>query len=196
VPAATYLAQLVPWWRAGTWPLAPLTLGLALAVGLAATFAPWTGKRRWGTAAAVGAATAAVIAVDAATGSPLSLDAPFGDNPIIAGRFHGIGNVASFAGGWVRWIVLGWVVLGLVAYVGHRQGWLRLPASADRRTAGRLLAALLVLGAGLNDSGLGITAFAFYAAMPLLVPMIEPAPTAPPSSLPAVRAAVPRVSRS
>ena len=94
VPVGSFLAQLVPWWRAGTWPLAPLTAGFAAGLGMVAAFSPWARRTRWHTAAVVAAVTAAVIVADAATGSPLSLDGPFADNPIIAGRFHGVGNVA------------------------------------------------------------------------------------------------------
>ena len=316
VPVASYLVQLVPWWRVGAWTLAPLTVGLAAALGLAATFGPWGQRNRWHTAAVVAAVTAVVIVADAATGSPLSLDGPFADNPIIAGRFHGIGNVAfallgagtlivsaavaagrdarraapavfglgavavavdglpalgddlggvlallpavavlglvvakvrlsgrhvlvvtaatvlttagfalydysrppllrthlgrfigqiadgsagsvvsrkldsslaTFTNGWPRWIVVGWVLLALAAYVGHRRERLRVVASVDRRTAGGLLAALVVLGvlgAALNDSGLEIIAFTFYLAAPLLVPLLEPVPEAPPASPP------------
>jgi hypothetical protein len=323
IPAASFLVQLVPWWRGGTWLLAPLTIGVATAVGSVAAFSPWTRRGPWRTAAFVGAVTAAVIVVDASTGSPLSLDAPFGDNPIIAGRFHGIGNVAfallgagtlvlaaavatrlpdrraaaavfglgavaiavdglpalgddfggvvallpavavlglvilrvrlswrrliavfvvtvmttagislydylrppaqrthlgrfigqiadgsawtvvhrkldsslgSFTDGWSRWIVVGWVVLAVVAWVGHRRGRLHLPAAVDHRIAGGLLASLTVLailGAGFNDSGLGVTAFTFYVAAPLLVSMAEPLPEAPISSVPRARAVVP-----
>ncbi|MCU1668248.1 MAG: hypothetical protein JWP40_1175 [Blastococcus sp.] len=312
VPVAGWLAQLVPWWHVGTWPLAPLTALFAGAIGSAAAFGPWSRHDRWRAAAFVGAVTAAVIIVDAATGSPLSLDAPFGDNPIVAGRFHGIGNVAfallgagtlmlsaavvrgssprraaatvvglgavallvdglpglgddfggvlgllpavavlalvvskvrfswrypfgallatvmtaaafalydytrppserthlgrfigqiadgsawtvvarkfgsstaTFMGGAPRWIVVVWLVLGLATYVGHRRGWLSLRAAVDHRVAGGLLAALLVLavlGAGFNDSGLSITAFAFYVAAPLLVPLVEPVSEVPP----------------
>jgi len=314
VPVAGYLVQVVPWWRAGSWPLAPLTLGFATALGLAASCTPWARRDPWHTPAVVGGVTAAVIVLDAATGSPLSLDAPFADNPIIAGRFHGIGNVAfallgagtlvlaaalargrgsrraaatvfglgavavvvdglpalgdDFGGvlallpavavlglvvagvrptgryvlavvvvtvattagfavydysrppalrthlgrfvaqiadgtagsvvgrklgsslatvtsGWPRWIVVGWLVLAVVAYVGHRTGKLRVAGSVDRRTAGGLMAALLVLGvlgAALNDSGVEVMAFAFYLAAPLLVPMIEPVPEQVPTT--------------
>jgi hypothetical protein len=328
VPVGSFLAQLVPWWRAGTWLLLALTAGVAVALGAAAAYGPWTRQGHWRTAGFVGAVTAAVIVADACTGSALSLDAPFGDNPIIAGRFHGIGNVAfallgagtlvlsaavatglrarrasaaafgsgavavavdghpalgddfggvlallpavavlglvvsrvrisgrhavavlaatvattaafalydytrppsqrthlgrfigqiadgsagsvmarkldsslaSFTNGWHRWLVVGWLVLALAAYVGHRLGWMRLPAAVDHRTAGGLLAALLVLavlGSGLNDSGLAITAFTFYVAAPLLAPMLEPVPGAP-SSPPRDRTVGrPRISRS
>jgi hypothetical protein len=307
VPVAGWPAQLVPWWRAGTWPLALLTAGVAMLLGSAAALAPWARRGRWRPAGVVGAVTAAVMAVDAGTGSPLSLDAPFGDNPIIAGRFHGLGNVAfallgagtlvlaaavaarlrpgpaaaavfglgavavavdghprlgddfggvlallpavavlgltvsrvriaarhalaavvvtvataaglalydysrpaaerthlgrfvgqladgsagavvarklgsslgTFTSGWPRWIVLCWVVLALAAWWGHRRGRLWLPPAEDRGTAAGLAAALLVLavlGAALNDSGLGVAAFVLYVGAPLLAAMIEPA---------------------
>lgn len=319
VPLAGYLMQLVPWWRAGSWPQLPLTFGIALALGLAAASTPWAGRNRWGTAGVLGAVTIAVIIADAATGSPLSLDAPFADNPIIAGRFRGIGNVAfallgaatlvlsaavaagrdsrrgtltvcglgalavavdglpvlgddfggvlallpavavlaivvaririsgwhvlavvvatvlttgvlalndfsrppaqrthlgrfiaqigdgvagtvvhrkldtslgTFGTGWPRWIVLGWVVLALAAWLGHRRGRLRVSAAVDLRTARGLLMALgtlAVLGAAVNDSGLEITAFAFYLAAPLLVPLLEPTGASPPSPSPTSR---------
>jgi len=286
--------------------MAPLTLGIAAVIGAVAALAPWLRDGVWRTAGFVGGFTAAVIAVDAATGSPLSLDGPFADNPIVAGRFHGIGNVAfallgagtlvfsaavstrlsprragasvavlgllavavdgypglgddfggvlgllpavavlaltlsrvrvswrhvtavlaaavvvtagfaaydysrpasdrthlgrfvaqladgtaqtvvlrklhtslnSFIWGFGRWIVLCWIVLAVAAYLGHRRGWLRLRPEVDRRTAGGLLAALVVLaalGSALNDSGLEVTAFTFFLAAPVLVPFLEP----------------------
>jgi hypothetical protein len=316
VPLAGYLIQLVPWWRAGSWPQLPLTAAVATVLGLAAAFTPWARRNRWGAAALLGATTMAVLALDAATGSPLSLDAPFADNPIIAGRFHGLGNVAfallgaatlvlsaavaaertprraavavcalgavavavdglpslgddfggvlallpavavlaivvarirvaiwhvvavvsitvlitaafalydfsrpperrthlgrfvaqvdsgaattvvnrklntslgTFSAGWPRWIVLGWVVLALAAWLAHRQGRLRVPAGVDTRAAGGLLAALAtlaVVGAAVNDSGLEITAFTFYFAAPLLAPLLEPGGASPPRSAP------------
>ena len=308
VPIAGYLAQLVPWWRLGTWPLAPITAVTATLLGLGAAAVTRRRMARWGTAAVVGGGTALVVLADAATGSPLSLDAAFADNPIVAGRFHGIGNVAfallgagtlllsaalaahrpprraaatvaalgglavlidglpflgddlggvlallpavavlaltvvrtrvavrhlaamasaavvvtaafafydysrpasqrthlgrfvgqlgdgsalsvvrrkmdtsvgTFTGGWARWVVLTWVVLAVVAWIAIRRNLVELSADVDPRTVRGLLAALLVLaflGAGLNDSGAEIPAFAFYLALPLLVPLIEPVP--------------------
>jgi hypothetical protein len=94
VPVASWLLQLVPWWRIGDWSIAPITAGFALGIGVLAVLSPWPRDRRWRLAGVIGALSAAVIAVDVATGSNLSLDAPFGDNPIIAGRFTGTGNDA------------------------------------------------------------------------------------------------------
>ena len=308
IPVASYLMQLVPWWRAGSWPMAPLTALIALALGLLASLPRWTRQSPWRTPGIVGGVTAAILTLDAATGSPLSLDGPFADNPIIAGRFHGIGNVAfallgsgtlvlaaaltartaprragatvlvlgalaivvdgypglgddfggvlallpavavlalsvsririswrhvavvvlstlaitsgfalfdysrpasqrthlgrfvaqlvdgsaetvigrkldtalgTFTWGYGRWIVVGWVVLGVVVYLGRRRGRLTGPEPEHRRHAGALLAALLVLavlGTALNDSGLEVTAFTFFLAAPLLVPLLRPVP--------------------
>lgn len=316
VPLAGYLMQLVPWWRIGSWPQLPLTFGIATAVGLGAAATPWARRSHWGTPAVLGAVTIVVFTADAATGSPLSLDAPFADNPLIAGRFHGIGNVAfallgaatlvlsaaaaagrasrpatltvcglgafavvvdglpalgddfggvlalvpavgvlaivvgrirvsgwyvlavggitvlsagafalydfsrppaqrthigrflaqlgdgaagtvvtrkihsvlgSFSGGWPRWLVLGWIVLALAAWSWQRRGRLRPPADVDLRTTRGLLLALValaVLGGAVNDSGLSITAFVFYFAAPLLVPLLEPTGASPPMPSP------------
>jgi hypothetical protein len=306
VPVGSWLTQLVPWWRIGTWSLLPLGAAFAVVIGLCATRSPWPRDAPWRIAGVVGALTAAVIVLDAATGSPLSLDAPFGDNPIIAGRFHGIGNVAfallgtgtlllaaalvagtsglrsaatvlglgavavavdgypglgddfggvlallpavcvlallvsglrvswryavgipaatvviaavfalvdyarpaaqrthlgrfvqqiadgtawdvmhrklgsslhTFAAGWPRWITLVWLTLVVVVILGLRRGRLRMGQDVDLRTTRGLavaLAVLGVLGAGLNDSGLAVTAFVLAVAVPLLVPQIEP----------------------
>ena len=307
IPVGSWLTQLVPWWRIGTWSLLPLGATFAAIVGVCATLSPWPRDRRWRIAGVVGAVTAAVIVLDAATGSPLSLDAPFGDNPIIAGRFHGIGNVAfallgtgtlllaatlvagasgpraaltvlglgavavavdgypglgddfggvlallpavcvlallvsgvrvswryavgipaatvviaavfalvdyarpaaqrthlgrfvqqvadgtawdvmhrklgsslhTFAAGWPRWITLVWLALVVVGILGLRRGRLQMAPDVDVRTTRGLaiaLAVLGVLGAGLNDSGLAVTAFVLAVSVPLLVPQMEPA---------------------
>lgn len=306
LPVASWLTQLVPWWRIGTWILLPLGGAIAVVIGVAAVLSPWPANRRWRIAGVVGAVTAAVISVDAAIGSPLSLDAPFGDNPIIAGRFHGVGNVAfallgtgtlllaaalvtgrsdrraavtvlglgavavvvdgyptlgddfggvlallpavctlallvsglrvswrhlaailagtvavagsfalldharpaaqrthlgrfvqqvidgtaweavhrklgsslhTFADGWPRWLTLAWLVLVLALALGTLRGRLQVAHDVDRRTTRGLavsLAVLGVMGAGLNDSGLAVTAFVLAVAVPLLVPLVVP----------------------
>lgn len=149
VPAASWLIQLVPWWRAAHGWVAPLTAGFALLIGIVAVLSPWPRDRRWRPAAVVGAVTALVIAVDAATGSPLSLDAPFGDNPIIAGRFHGVGNVA-FA-------LLGTGTLMLAAAMAHAAG--RPGARATASVVGVGTVAVVVDGyPGLGDDFGGVLA--------------------------------------
>ena len=126
VPLATWLVQLLPWWRWDTSVVAALVLVLAAATGLPAALGPWR-RWRWGPAGAVGLLSAGVLAVDVMSGSRLQLDAPFGDNPVVAGRFHGIGN-GAFA------------VLGAGALVAG-------VAFGSRSTRGR--AAIIALGTGL-----------------------------------------------
>jgi len=95
VPAATYLAALVPWWRVGP-PLLTLSAvvaAVALVLGSMALAGPWR-RHPLGSPAAVAAITALVIAGDAVTGSRLTLSTLMGEQPTIGGRFYGLGNVA------------------------------------------------------------------------------------------------------
>ncbi len=93
IPPASFLMMVVPWWRSG--------FGAGLIVGgtIAAVIAvAGTVLMRRGTALGVGALaalTAAVVGVDALFASPLQVDAPFGNSPIGAGRFFGVGNIGS-----------------------------------------------------------------------------------------------------
>jgi hypothetical protein len=91
-PVLTFLVQLVPWWRWGTPAYAGLVAAGSVAAGVVVTIV----ERRHRTAAllAVPALTALVFVADQLAGAPLDLSAPMGDNPIIAGRFHGMGNLA------------------------------------------------------------------------------------------------------
>jgi hypothetical protein len=95
VLVASYLANLVPWWRAGH-PL-PALLG-ALAVADAAVVAlaaagPWR-RHPLGPAGAVAGLTAGALTVDLLTGARLQLASIAGYSPLVAGRFAGIGNIA------------------------------------------------------------------------------------------------------
>ena len=118
VPAATFLANLVPWWRTPA-PVVALTAavaGGAALVWLAAVLAgrrvagPCRGRRE---AAVVAGASLAVVAADAVSGARLQIDSMLGYNPLVAGRFVGLGNIA-FA-------VLGAAALALAAQVAHRR---------------------------------------------------------------------------
>ncbi len=93
LPVSAWLVQVAPWWRWGLWTAYALTAAWALALGQLALRGPWR-RHPWGPAAFLGGLSFLVIAVDVATGSHLQLDAPFGDNPVIAGRFRGVGNAA------------------------------------------------------------------------------------------------------
>ncbi len=93
VPSASLLMMLVPWWRGGA-GVGLVVGGLASAViasgGLAvARRDPVLGV------GALAALAAAVVAVDALFASPLQVDAPFGNSPVVAGRFFGVGNIGS-----------------------------------------------------------------------------------------------------
>ena len=95
VLAATYLANLVPWWRSA-WPSAALVVVTAAWTGLlgvAAVAGRWR-RTPVGPVAAVAAMTFIVLAADVMTGSRLQLSSLLGLNPIVGGRYFGLGNVA------------------------------------------------------------------------------------------------------
>jgi hypothetical protein len=94
-PVATFLANLVPWWR-NPHPLAGLllsaTAALAMVIGLALG-GPW--RRSVITPGLIIAGvTALVLGFDVITGSRLELNAFMGYNAIVAGRYYGFGNPA------------------------------------------------------------------------------------------------------
>lgn len=94
-PAATYLANVLPWWQASQPVLALLAaISLAGAALTAVAFAgPWR-RHPFGPAGAVAGATAIVLIVDVIAGAPLQLASLAGYSPIVAGRFVGFGNLA------------------------------------------------------------------------------------------------------
>ena len=99
MPAATFLANLVPWWRwsTNTFVLVALLLVLVLAISSVLTLAclegPWSSSAL-GPLAAMSAITAGVIGIDLLTGSLLQISSIFGLQPLVGGRFYGMGNVA------------------------------------------------------------------------------------------------------
>ncbi|GAB3451996.1 hypothetical protein AB1207_02265 [Kineococcus endophyticus] len=106
VGASTFLANTIPWWRAGSSVGAHL-LAVTGAVALYATLVtalallgPWR-RGALGPVGFVGFTTAAVLAVDCATGSRLITSSLNGEQPVVAGRFYGLGNqeFALFATG-------------------------------------------------------------------------------------------------
>ena len=95
VPAATYLANIVPWWRF-PWPPAALVLGIAAwagALGAIALSGRWR-RSPMGPVAAVSAMTFVVLAADLMNGSRLQVASLLGLNPMVGGRYFGLGNVA------------------------------------------------------------------------------------------------------
>lgn len=177
-PGASYVAQLVPWWRTP----APL-LALLAVVAVLSVAAAGLGRR----VGAVCAMTVAVLVADLLAGAPLQLDSVAGYSPLVAGRFAGLGNVAFGVYG-TAWLLLaaalasrlpprraGLLVAGLGAVavtVAGAPAWgsdvggvlallpafvvLALLVVGARVTAGRLLlagaaAALVVAGFALLD---------------------------------------------
>lgn len=102
VPAATFLANLVPWWRApypGLAVTATVTL-FVVPIAALALLGPWR-DRLLGPFGLVAGVTAVVLAGDVLTGSHLMLSSLMGVQPLVAGRFYGFSNpgFALFATG-------------------------------------------------------------------------------------------------
>ncbi|QIM22264.1 hypothetical protein G7075_15815 [Phycicoccus sp. HDW14] len=93
VPVSTFLANLVPWWRFPVEMVAVVATVLAFVAVIAgvALRGPW---RKWplGPMAVVSAVTVVVLAADVMTGSRLQLSSLMGLQPVVAGRFYGMGN--------------------------------------------------------------------------------------------------------
>jgi hypothetical protein len=94
VPVSTFLANTMPWWRTGH-PILMLTLIVAaftVATYLLASLGPWR-RHPLGDVSVIAAVTLVVLAADVMTGSRLQLSSLMGLQPVVAGRFYGIGNV-------------------------------------------------------------------------------------------------------
>lgn len=94
LPAASFLANLVPWWRADTSAVLALLVAAAMAAICAVALGgPWR-TRLFGPELVVAAATLATLSADVLLfGSQLQLNSLLGYNPIVAGRFTGFGNI-------------------------------------------------------------------------------------------------------
>jgi hypothetical protein len=93
VPVSTFLANLVPWWRFPV-PMVSVVVAVGVFVALIAAAAlrgPWA---RWalGPMAVVSLVTVLVLTVDVMTGARLQLSSLMGLQPVVAGRFYGMGN--------------------------------------------------------------------------------------------------------
>lgn len=94
VPVSTFLANLLPWWRFSV-PLVSVVASVAIfatVISLLALRGPWR-KQLFGPLAVVSASTVAVLAADVMTGSRLQLSSLLGLQPLVGGRFYGMGNV-------------------------------------------------------------------------------------------------------
>ena len=89
---ASYLANLLPWWRAAE-PL-PALLGVTAAAVLAMTVVALLGRGLLARAGIACALVGLVLVGDLLTGATLQMSSVAGYSPLVAGRFAGIGNVA------------------------------------------------------------------------------------------------------
>ncbi|MBK5306565.1 MAG: hypothetical protein JJD92_07770 [Frankiaceae bacterium] len=89
---ASYLANLLPWWRVDP-PLLAM-LGVTAVVTAAFTVICLLGKGLLARAGIACGLTAGVIVVDLLTGAHLQMSSVAGYSPVVAGRFAGLGNVA------------------------------------------------------------------------------------------------------
>ena len=140
VPAATFLANIIPWWRV-SWPMVAIVASVAAWTAIIAVLAlcgPW-GSSGLGPVAVVSAVTVLVIGVDVMTGSRLQLSSLMGLQPAIGGRYFGMGNV-PFALFITSAILLATVVANALLVRGRR--------TAAAGAAGAILVvALIVNGA-------------------------------------------------
>jgi len=94
IPAATFLANLLPWWRFAS-PMLAIVASVALFVALISAVAllgPWR-RRLFGPMVVVTTTTMLVLGIDVMTGSRLQLSSLMGLQPVIGGRYYGLGNV-------------------------------------------------------------------------------------------------------
>lgn len=92
LPAVTYLLQPAHWWRWDAFEYVAVVAAVSLLVaGLMTVLvrkSPTVGLL------ALAFVTVAVLALDQFLGAPLQTSAPLGNLPLVAGRFHGMGNIA------------------------------------------------------------------------------------------------------
>jgi hypothetical protein len=131
LPAATFLANVIPWWSAGH-PAIVMVAAVLVCVAVITAVAlagPWR-RSITGAGAVIGAVTALVLTLDVLTGSRLQTCSMLGYTPVVAGRFYGFGNIP-----WALWVT------GLIIATGAVAGRL---LNSGRRTA----ATATVIGAG------------------------------------------------
>jgi hypothetical protein len=163
LPAASFLANLVPWWSAGhpaVVLVASIVVTIAVITGIALA-GPWR-RSITGAGAIVGGLTALVLTLDVLTGSHLQTCSMLGYTPLVAGRFYGFGNIP--------WALF---VTGLIIVTGAVAG--RLLAAGRREVAtgvviGTGVLALVIDGAPMAGADFGgilamIPGFAVFALM-------------------------------
>lgn len=91
---ASFLANVIPWWRAErpSYALIGALVGCWVLLTAVAVLGPWR-RYRSGPMLAGCLMTTVMLGVDVLTGSNLQLNSPLGYNAIVAGRFLGFGNI-------------------------------------------------------------------------------------------------------
>lgn len=127
LPMGAFLAGLIPWSRMDQPDLGLLlsVLGTAAALFAISLIPPW--GRTWrGRVGALTASNLIILSVDLATGSHLQANSLLGYNPIVGGRYYGLGNQGA-----AIFIVSLFVFLGLVVSWlrsrGHRKAVMAVP---------------------------------------------------------------------
>jgi hypothetical protein len=167
VPAATYLAGLYPWERAGA-PVPALAAAVVLAVLGVVSLAlagPWR-RHRIGPPLVILSVTLGTLVLDVLTGSTLELNGLLGYDAIVAGRFTGYGNL-SFGLLSVSALL---VTAAVAAVAGRRAGTRRSRLVVGGTVVGIGVLTVAVIGA----PGLGRDFGGVLAAMPgfLLLAML------------------------
>ncbi|MDN3352981.1 hypothetical protein [Actinomadura sp. DC4] len=163
LPAAAFLANLVPWWSAGH-PAVVLVAAIVVAIGVITGIAlagPWR-RSITGAGAIVGGVTALVLTLDVLTGSHLQTCSMLGYTPLVAGRFYGFGNIP--------WALF---VTGLIIVTGAVAEWLLRSGRRTVATAAVIASGVLALvidGAPFAGADFGgiiaiIPGFAVFAMM-------------------------------
>lgn len=121
VPVSTFLANLIPWWRASH----PLPAVIACVGAVAAVIAGvglfGLGRRTlFGPMLLVLATTTVVLAVDVVTGSRLQMFSLMGLQPVTGGRYYGMGNV-TFSLFATSTLLVATILANRLVVAGHRR---------------------------------------------------------------------------
>jgi hypothetical protein len=141
VPVASFLANVVPWWRSAH--PAPALIASVLAATTAVTAlalaGPW--RRSLITPALVIAGiTALTLGVDVLTGSNLQINSLMGYTALVGGRFYGFGNIAFALFATAAILTAAWLAEWPLRRTGERRG--RRAAVVLVAVAGAVAAAL------------------------------------------------------
>jgi hypothetical protein len=166
VPASTFLANLLPWWHFSV-PLVSVVASVTLfaaAISALALLGPW-GRQLFGPLVVVCTTTMTVLALDVMTGSRLQISSLMGEQPVIGGRFYGMGNV-TFA-------LFGTATLMLCVAVGNHLVTIGAPRQAAAAVAAIGLGAVIIDASPSWGSDLGGPTALLPAVILLVLTILE-----------------------